>query len=459
MNKLAVIGAGITGLSVAYFLMENGLDVTVFEKGNTAGGLIGSVRQDGWLAETGPHSLSGSSGTLMDLIDQLELWDEVVFAGPAARKRFIVKNDQPIAIPSGIGDFLKTPLLSGRAKFRLFAEPFIKAGTSEDESLAGFTRRRLGREVLDYAVNPFIAGIYAGDPKQLSVKAAFPKLYKLEQEAGSLVRGLISGRKKPDHQHKKPSKKRRGIFSFKNGIGTLPEKLATELGERLRYNTDVKEIHKSDNGWNITLYGDQETPDIKKFDSIVLAVPAYIAAGLINSKDLDEFRSALGHIYYPPVSVVTLGFKRDDVGHPLDGFGMLVPEIESQNMLGTLFTSTLFPNRAPEGHVTLASFIGGSRQPDMAVLPFDKLLPRVMKSLGDLLEVTGEPVFSHHILRKHAIPQYNIGYDKIREIMNSYEQENPGLYLAGNYREGISVGDCIQYARKTCDRVMERKEN
>lgn len=457
MNKVAVIGAGITGLSIGYFLMEGGIDVTLFEKEDIPGGLIGSVKQDGWLAETGPHSLSGSSGILMNLIDQLKLEDEVVYAGNNARKRFIVKNGRPLAIPSGFGDFLKTPLLSVRAKFRLLAEPFIKAGTAEDESLASFTSRRLGREVLDYAVNPFIAGIYAGDPEQLSVKAAFPELYKLEQDAGSLVKGLLSRRKKPEIPKERPPKKRKGIFSFKNGIGTLPEKLSEELGERVHYKTSIKKIIRAGGAWQIEHKQDGESKN-ERFDRIVLAIPSYAIAGLVDDDEWKRVQAAIDHIYYPPVSVLTLGFKRDDVSHPLDGFGMLVPARESHAMLGTLFTSTLFPNRAPEGYVTLASFIGGSRQPELAVLPTEKLRQRVMISLGELLGVTGEPVFMHHMLRNHAIPQYNIGYDAIREMINRYEKNNPGLYLTGNYREGISVGNCVEYARKVCDRIMMANE-
>jgi protoporphyrinogen/coproporphyrinogen III oxidase len=453
MKKIAVVGGGITGLTAAFRLKQAGLNCLVYEAGASAGGVIKTEEEGGFLFETGPNSLQESPEEVTELIQALSLEGEVVEANPAAKNRYILRQGKPVPLPMSPPALLRTPLLSWTAKLRLLKEPFVTSGRGRsDESVADFVRRRLGPEVLDYFVNPFIAGIFAGDPENLSVRYALPRLFALEDEHGSLFRGMKAAarRKREGKGSLQPR-----LISFRHGLGTMARELEKNLRENIYLEATVESITERDGRWELiaSRYG-RRLRDT--YDVIILALPAKALAQLRCEKDHEDFSPRiLREIPHPPVASVSFGFKREQVNHPLDGFGMLIPEKERRQILGTLFPSTLFPGRAPEGHVLLTSFVGGSRQPDLARASADSLLRMVLEDLRPLLGISGEPCFSHNHLWPEAIPQYEVGHGRFLEAIEDFETGNPGLFLAGTCRDGISVGQCIASGFRHADRARK----
>lgn len=435
-KRIGIVGGGITGLTLAYRLKHGGNTVTLFESSERVGGPIHSLRSNGFLAEFGPNTILETSPAITKLVSDLGLDAQKIYANPSSKNRFIVRGGRLVSLPTSPPAFAASKLFSLRAKLQLLREPFI-AKAVRDESLADFVRRRLGQEFLDYAINPFVAGVYAGDPKKLSTEHAFAKLFALEQKYGSLIRGQLKGAKER-RKRKEVSKQRAQMFSFDNGLQVFIDALEGELTSSIKLNTPIKEIERV-SSWKLT----DSSGGTHEADAVILTAPAYKLADLnIIGDDL----SLLKEIVYPPVTSLVLGFNRNDVGHLLDGFGMLIPEVEKCNILGTVFSSSLFANRAPAGHVTLTTYIGGMRQPELALLDDEKLLGVVLADLGKLLNVKGKPTFVHRTTYQKAIPQYTMGYGKYKQFMNDVEERNPGLYFAGNFRNGISVGDSISAA-------------
>jgi len=451
MPEVAIIGGGITGLTAAFRLRGRGFGVTVFDGGQAPGGVVRTTVRDGFLAEHGPNSILVTSPAITALVADAGLAGRVVSPGAEGKNRFIVRGGKPVCLPLTPPQFLSTPLFSLRAKARLLAEPFIRrAPADREESLSEFVLRRLGKEFLDYAINPFVAGVYAGDPDRLSVRHSFPKLHALEQEYGSLIRGQISGKKKRERREE-VSKNEAGMISFDGGLQVLTDALASTLDDRLRLKTTVEEVSAAGGGWRLRT-GGAELPGT--FDAVLFAGTAHSLARM-GSPGGGPSPAPLAGIEYPPVSSLVMGFRREDVGHPLDGFGILVPEVEPFAILGVLFSSTLFPARAPEGHVTLTCFLGGTRRPETAPGETGEVVETAMRDLRLLVGLKGEPVFIHRSFYEKAIPQYNVGYGKYLEIMDGMERANPGYFLAGNFRNGISLGNSLVAGNDVALRIAE----
>lgn len=452
-RSVAVVGAGITGLVAAYELRRRGVNVTLYEASPTAGGNIRTSHADGFVAEHGPNSFM-TSPAVDALLHQLGIESEVVTATDSARKRFVVRGGTLEPLPLSPPALLRSRLLSARGKIRALMEPFVRTPAAEgDESVASFVRRRLGREVLDYAVDPFVSGVYAGDPETLSMAHAFPRLHGLERMHGSIVRGMLAKRRaaKSAADGSAATAPPR-LVSFANGMGTLIDALEASLAGTLRLSCPVRLLHRNETRWEVEA-GPDGAARTRTVDAVVMATPAHAMSAMELPAALRRFASPIEQVEYPPVSTLTLGFRRADIAHPLDGFGMLVPAVEGRTLLGALFTSTLFPDRAPQDHVTITCFIGGARHPARARVDTALLRDRVMTELRDLLGARGEPVFVHHVCWPHAIPQYNVGYAAVKEAADTMELANPGLYLAGNYRSGVAVGDCIASGQQTAERV------
>ncbi len=452
MPNVAIIGGGITGLTAGYLLRKKGIGVSVHDAQERPGGVIRTTRTGGFLAEHGPNSIMLTSPLIMDLVRDLGLGDRVCAPGDVAKNRFIVRGKKPHRLPGSPATFLTTPLFSTRAKLRLLLEPFIRRAPADaDESLGDFVRRRIGREFLEYAINPFVAGVYAGDPERLSVRHSFPKLHALEQRYGSLIRGQIFGAKERKERPEK-GKNEAGMISFDHGLQLLTDTLAGRIGADLKPGKGIASLRRTATGWEVGPEG-EGAPG--KFDAVLYAGSAHSLSQMRVGNGVTADLSALSEIHHPPVSSLVLGFRRDAVGHPLNGFGVLIPEVEPFAILGALFSSSLFPGRAPEGFVTLTCFLGGTRRPETAAGETGELVETALRDLRKLLDVRGEPVFVHRAFYERAIPQYNVGYGRFLDAMSRAEAEQPGLFIAGNYRDGISLGNSIVSGHNVAGRISD----
>jgi oxygen-dependent protoporphyrinogen oxidase len=452
MKPIAIIGGGITGLTAAFRLRQKNLPVTLYEASARVGGVIETGRHQGYLAECGPNTILETSPKIGALIRDLGLEERRLYSDARAATRYIVRGGKPLRVPDSPLGFLMSPLFSPSAKLRLLAEPLVRrAAEAREESLAEFVTRRLGTEFLDYAINPLVAGIYAGDPARLSVQHAFPKLHALEQRYGSLILGQFLGARERKRRAE-VSKDRARKLSFDEGLQVLTDTLAARLAKEIRFQSPVQRFQQTPRGWVVMTSAEGRLQQ-QEHEAVVFAGPTHRLPGIQLLSDRSLHWSPLTQIHYPPVASVVLGFRREDVAHPLNGFGVLIPEVEGFNILGTLFSSSLFPNRAPEGHVTLTSYIGGDRSPELALSDPETLVELTLKDLASILGVKGRPTFQHPILFPKAIPQYEVGYGRYKDLMNEIEEKGPGFFLAGHYRNGISLGDCIVAGHDVAEKV------
>lgn len=448
-----VIGAGISGLTTAWGLARAGRRVALIEAAARAGGVIGTLREDGWQTETGPNTLMVKA-PLYALLDDLGLTGEAILADQRAARRYVVSDGRMVALPSGPVSALTSPLMRPVWPW-LLREPWIAPATGGEETVASFVTRRLGPAMLRSFVDPFVSGIFGGDPARLSVQAAFPRLAALESGHGSILRGALAkmvGKPAPSPFPRPPKGWRSVIASFPNGLQTLPERLAERLAGRAEVVLDapVTRIARDGDLWLVEAKG-----QIRHARQLVLAVPAGVAARLLAPLDA-EIAGLLSEIVYAPMVSLALGFGPGTVAHPLDGFGVLLPRPEGRRTLGALFPSTLFAGRTPEGGKLISAFIGGRLDPEAISLSDDALTEIALHDLGDLLGLNAPPVWRHVRRWPAAIPQYEIGHlDRIAAI-SARAERMPGLTLTGNWQGGISMTDCVTNGLALAERLAER---
>jgi oxygen-dependent protoporphyrinogen oxidase len=455
LKPVAIIGGGITGLTAAFYLQRKGIPLTLYEGNGRVGGVIQSTRRDGFLAEFGPNTILETSPKVTQLIRDAGLESRRLNPDPEAEARYVVRYKRPIEMPGSPLGFFTTKLFSPKAKLAVLREPFVpRRRDGKEESIGEFVVRRLGQEFLDHAIDALVAGIYAGDPCKLSLQQAFPRLAKLEAEYGSLIKGQILG-SRARKKRGEIAKDRAPKFSFDEGLQVLTDTLGERLGKSLRLNTSVTQASRTAEGWELSLrQGDREFSN--QHSAVLYAGTAIKLADLrifAGQKQLQV--KPFGEIRHPPVASVVLGFKREDVAHPCQGFGVLIPKVEDFKILGTIFSSSLFPNRAPAGHLTLTSYIGGERYPQLACVPAQRVIELTMADLQSLLGVRGKPVFQHTAFYPKAIPQYNVGYARYRDLLNELEGSVEGLFFAGHYRDGVSLSDSIVSGCNAADRIEE----
>lgn len=447
---VAVIGAGLTGLAAARSLAIAAHPVAVFDASPTAGGVIGSrLHEGGWLVESGPNSLQ-ETPAVATLVRELGLAPLRQVASPAAKNRYIVRDGTLRPLPLSPPGFLRSNLFSHRTKLGLLRELFRpRQPRLRDLPLSDFFREHFGQELLDYALDPFVSGIYAGDPERLSARHSFPSLWKAEQEHGSLIRAQI--RSARERRARGEGSGPPPIISFTTGLGALPRALASALPPgSLRLGRAVTQISPSRAGWII------DTSPAERFSHVILALPAPALSRIsIGAPGAPTSLASLNHLTHPPVASLFLGYRRGQVAHALDGFGVLLPSREKRRLLGVLFNSTLFPGRAPDGHVALTVMLGGARHPDLALLPLEQQLPIVAEELRGLLGVGGEPVFVRRTLWPRAIPQYELDHDAHLQVITAAEHRHPGLHIGGPVRDGIGLPACLAAGERLARAVRE----
>jgi protoporphyrinogen/coproporphyrinogen III oxidase len=448
-RHVIVIGAGLSGLACAHRLNQLGAEVTVLEASDLAGGLLGTIRKDGFLFESGPQSFQVTE-ILRDLIRELGIESELQKADPSAA-RYILLHGRLQKIPTSPQAMLTSSLLGPGSRWKILSEPFRKTRPpAAEESVASFARRKFGNEILEYLVGPFVSGVYAGDPEVLSLKAAFPSLDEWEREYGSVLRGAKKARTR-----KGPSEPE-SLCSFQQGVATLPSAMAAKLGDHLHTQTRAISLNRIGTPGNPTHEVRIERAvglETMQAAAIVVATPAYVSAHLIESMSA-QLGHTLSGIAYAPVAVVAAGYYQQQVGEPMNGFGFLVPRTEKLHTLGTVWNSSLFPGRAPRGAVTLTSFTGGATNPEIAAEPEGEIAKIIQSENEHILKIIGSPVTSAVWKYPRALPQYNLGHGHVVEQIRDAERKLPGIFFAGNYLEGPSVGNCVENGFRTADAVQ-----
>ncbi|OHC63613.1 MAG: protoporphyrinogen oxidase [Rhodocyclales bacterium GWA2_65_20] len=451
-SLVAVLGGGISGLTAAYELQRRGHEVVVLDRQATPGGRIQTERRAGFLVEHGPNSMISPAPGAEALIGSLGLDGERIDKGDAVRRRYLVRDGRAHALPLDPLGFFSSSFFSLRGRLRLLAEPFVRCGP-DDESVAAFVRRRFGRELLDYVFDPLVGGLYAGDPERLSIAALLPRLKQLEMRYGSVVRGVAA--KALAGMDPRYDPRRRMLFSFRQGMATLPQQLAQALGPRLRGGVRVEALQADvGGGFRLSLREYSRTMTLR-VQGVVVALPAYAAARVLAPLAADAAQ-ALATIGHPPLAVVALGYRREQIAHPLDGLGALTPTVEQRNILGFLFSSTLFAHRAPDGHILLTAYVGGARQPELAQLPRDMLTALVRGEAQALLGAKGAPVFDSVRYWRHGLPQPDLGHAARLDALRQLELEYPGLAITGNYISGVSTPACVEAAVAAAQRIAGR---
>lgn len=433
----------------AYALKKSVQNVLLLEASARPGGVIQSIKENGYLFEQGPQSFS-STAELAELCDDLQLTPEVV-AAPHGAPRYVLIDGKLMKVPMSPALFV-SGLLSLSTKFSLLRDALGKTSPPEtDESIAAFVRRKFSAELLDRLVGPFVSGVYAGDPEQLSLRAAFPKLYEAEKAAGSVVRGVFKLGKAARQKGATRPRPRPGLLSFRAGNEALVRALAAKLGASLRCNVTVAELKRTTESFHLrirTVEGDEKLSCAR----LVLAVPTATAAELL-SNVTPPACGALQKVSYAPVAVVSLGYRTEQIRHSMEGFGFLVPRSAGIRTLGAVWNSSLFPGRAPQGHVLLTSFMGGATDPAAASLPAEELATTVHRELSPLLRISGESVASRVTRYERAIPQYNLGHlDRLKSIQDAIGAV-PGLWMTGNYWKGPAIGACVEHALSVAEAV------
>lgn len=446
-----IIGAGITGLVTAFLLRQKGMKVIVIEKNDRVGGQMHTVCEDGFVFESGPNTGVASNAEVMELFDSLGHDCLMETACKESKVRLIWKGNSFRPLPSGMISAVTTPLFTWKDKIGILLEPFRAKGTEANESIASLTRRRLGKSFLNYAVDPFISGIYAGNPETLVTRYALPKLYNLEQNYGSFIKGAIQKAKEPKLERDQRATKE--VFSTPNGFGTLVEALAQKIGnERIRLSTTEMTVSQSAEHWTTILPQSEETIHSK----YVISTVAAHALSSVFTFIAPQWLAPIVALRYAPVIQIGVGIKSANGKVPL-AFGGLIPSCENKQMLGILFPSSCFSNRAPQGGALLSYFIGGSKHPEYLSYTDAQLEQLVSDSLQQMLGFPAHyrpdkiKIFRHD----KAIPQYEADSNQRFAAIDFLQNEYKGLILAGGIKGGIGLADRIKQATLMAQQISE----
>ncbi|QZE15693.1 protoporphyrinogen oxidase [Halosquirtibacter laminarini] len=451
--EIVILGAGISGMSTAAFLQSKGKKPLILEKRDKVGGVLSSKEIDGYTFDFAANSTVEKYESFFKLIQWAGIEKDLLIANRNASKKYLYRDHQIHALDGPLS-YIFTKLLSFRTKLRVLKEPFIAARQSgEDESMADFVKRRFGQEFLDYTLNPLVAGVYAGDPKDLSMQAAYPNMAEMETKHGSVIMGSYHTLKENKKAYKKGKyRPSRNIMSFKRGLNQIPRGIAKKISPQLFLKSEVLEIIPIDGKYQIKYMKEGKEFSLIA-EKIISTLPAYVLSSLM--KDIDKNLSTeLSKIYYPPVGTLNLGFHKEQIGKDLDSFGFLVPEKGNLNFLGALWSSTIFDNRAPKDHASFTLYLGGSRNREILQSDLKKWVSIATKQFSEIMEIEGEPKTKCFKLYEKAIPQYNLGYMNFKKYLDRFHETNNNFIISGNFIGGNSISDCINNAEINANKMI-----
>jgi len=440
-----VVGGGISGLVCAYALEKAGVEVLLVEASARLGGVLHSFSRNGFLLELGPQSFTGTA-QLRSLCANLGIADQLVEA-PAKAPRYVLVSGRLEAVPMSPRALLTSPLIDGSTKWALLCDIFGKSvPPAGDESVAAFVRRKFSERLLDRLVGPFVSGVYAGDPEKLSVRSAFPRLHEAERARGSIVRGMLRLAKS-----KKVPRERPTLNAFREGNETLVRALGNRLASAIVLRARATNVYRQNDGsYHVSLEGSNN--DAVSAKSVIFSTPTDVTGRLLGQLD-PSFEALLTSVEYAAVAVVSLGYPKKHVGHSLDGFGFLVPRSAGLRVLGTVWNSSLFPGRAPDGYALLTTFVGGATDAAATRLNHEELSGIVHREIAPLLSIQSHPMFSNVTIWPRALPQYNLGHGDRLASVGKILPRFPGLFLAGNYLRGPAIGACVEQALAVAEEV------
>lgn len=451
MAQIIIVGGGMSGMSLAWRITQLRPDysVSVLESSDRAGGKAWTEKISGFLCERGVNGVLDNKPATLNLAAELNL--APLKSNEASKKRFIIRDGKLCPLPESPAAFLKSGILSFAGKMRLALEPFIARGVEGDESLADFAIRRLGREAFSYLIDPMSSGIYAGDPYRLSLKSCFPRIHELERDYGSLIRAMF----KLKHEARKKGATGPGagpggaLTSFINGMGELASRLASALGDRIKRNKRVVSAEKTEEGWQVST----DSGEVFKGSHLVMACPAFSAARILKDS-MPDVSDLIGEIPYPPVSLICMAVKKEQVPLDLDGFGFLAPSLEKRPVLGALWDSSIFAGRAPDGWHLIRILAGGARHPEIAQLDDSKLTDIAVNELTDLTGLKGMPEILGIFRWDKAIPQYNVGHEAMMYELSRL-LDGRRLYMRCNWIGGVSLNDCIAASNSLAEYICQ----
>ena len=462
MKRIAIVGAGISGLATAHYLRRGlqaagqSAELVIFEASGSPGGTMRTAREQGFTMEWGPNGFLTNKPSTLELVRELDLSARLLRSADRARRRFVFSGGRLRPLPETPAQFLRSDLLSMPGRLRVLAEPFIAAQLlEEDETVAEFARRRLGEQAMEKLIEPMTAGVFAGDPDDLSLSACFPRIHEMEVRYGGLVKAMVCLRWERLRAGAKAemSAAPGGVLtSFDTGAQALVDVLAARFSQELHLASEVESV--GFRHWKFQLAVKSAGGRTQcEADAVVVAAPAYAASGLL--RGLDEVLAAeLGRIPYAPVAVAALGLEAAALNRPLDGFGFLVPRREGRRILGALWDSSVFPSRAPQGQALIRVMVGGARQPELARLPEKELLQMTREELRSIMGMPVRPVLERVFFHERGIPQYLRGHGRLLERLDARLADLPGLHLNSNAYRGVSLNDCVLQSRLAAARVL-----
>jgi oxygen-dependent protoporphyrinogen oxidase len=445
MKRIAIIGGGISGLSALHFIRTRHNETcraVLYERDSRLGGTIGTDRINGFVSDWGPNGFLDKVPLTLQMIHELGADSQLDPSRSASGKRFIYRRHRLHEISPSPVAFLRSPLLSLKGRLRIVREPFVKTPRADDdESVFDFAVRRIGREAAETLIVPMVSGIFGGDAHELSLKSCFPVMREMEDEYRSLFKAMIKRRKaakKTGGESAGPAGPGGRLTSFKNGLHTLIEVFAETYRDEIITNHPIQRVVKDAGRYR--LVGDSGKTE--PFDAIICAAPTYAAVPMVSGIDT-ELADVLDGIPYASIAVVSLGFKREVIGRELDGFGFLIPRREGLRILGSIWTSSIFSERAPEGMVLMRTMIGGATDPDAAALSDGALLDIVTGELKSIINITDAPAYVRIYKYDCGIPQFVVGHPARMKRLEGILRNHPGLYFTGNAYQGVGLNDCV----------------